>query len=63
MQGAENYDTIKNGFSALIEEVNDMIDLGVIRIDGIDYTTNFVIGGDYKVKWYHTVHVSLHNII
>lgn len=50
LQGAENYESIKNGFAPLIDEVNHVIEKGVIDIDNETYTLKFLMGGDYKVN-------------
>ena len=49
LEGAENYEAIKNGFSPLLAEIDTIINKGVIQVNDQLYPLNFIIGGDYKV--------------
>lgn len=48
-KGEESYKALKDGFSPVIKEINEVIEDPKITIEGITYDIKFVLGGDYKV--------------
>ena len=48
IQGAEQYEIIKNGFGVVLQEINNMIG-GFVEVNGETIELNFFLGGDYKV--------------
>lgn len=40
---------MKNGFEPVLIEINHLVDVRMIEVDGTIYELNVVLGGDYKV--------------
>ena len=49
IQGAEQYEIIKNGFGVVLQEINNLIAGGFVEVNGETIELNFFLGGDYKV--------------
>lgn len=49
IRGNEDYDRMKNGFEPVLIEINHLVDVRMIEVDGTIYELNVVLGGDYKV--------------
>ena len=58
IQGAEQYEIIKNGFGVVLQEINNLIG-GFVEVNGETIELNFFLGGDYKV----CLIIDKHNII
>lgn len=50
IKGEEKYDVLKNSFSPVINEINDIIVREQITVDRVSYGLKFILGGDYKVS-------------
>ena len=49
VKGKEEHETLKESLSNVIRDVNSLIDDGHMIIDGRKVSTEFFLGGDYKV--------------
>ncbi len=50
LQGHESYDNLKNGFSPVFREVQEVMDTGSIDVLGKTISLEFFLGADYKVR-------------
>lgn len=41
LSGQEKYDVLKEGFSPVLREINDLVDSGSININGVSVSINF----------------------
>ena len=49
LQGIEKYETLKEGYAPVLQEINSLINDNFIEVLGVRYELNFLFGGDYKV--------------
>ena len=50
LQGTEDYDTLRDGLSPVLQEINDLIAAKFIELDdGQIVELEFFLGGDYEV--------------
>uniref|UniRef100_A0A1X7T3M5 Uncharacterized protein n=1 Tax=Amphimedon queenslandica TaxID=400682 RepID=A0A1X7T3M5_AMPQE len=54
LSGQKKYDVLKEVFSPVLREINDLIDKGSINIDGVSVRIYFILGGDYKLVLQYT---------
>ena len=48
IKGSENYETLKDSFSIIFEEINNLIEVSEITINNTKFGLEFFLGGDYK---------------
>ena len=52
IQGEGKYELFKNVIAPVIDDVNSIMNLKMLRIDDHDYADlKFIVGGDYKVGY------------
>ena len=51
--GQEDYDILRVCFKEIFDEINQVIDLGKIEVDGQEIPLEFYLSGDYKVHSRH----------
>ena len=50
VQGAENYETLRDCFKEVFKEINDVQECGFISVDSQNIPVELFLGGDYKVS-------------
>ena len=51
--GQEDYDILRVCFKEIFDEINQVIDLGKIEVDGQEIPLEFYLSGNYKVHSRH----------
>ena len=49
VNGPEEYDTIKDSLSNVLNEINNLVDSKFIEVDGVTCPIEIFLGGDYKI--------------
>ena len=49
VNGREEYDTIKDSLSNVLNEINNLVDSKFIEVDGVTCPIEIFLGGDYKI--------------
>ena len=55
-RGHETYEFLRDCFSPVWKEVEELMANPVVQVDGMDYTPSFVCGSDYKVVQHKHMH-------
>ena len=48
VKGSESYETIKESFETVFNEINNLINAKKIKVNNTEYNLEFFLGGDYK---------------
>lgn len=50
VKGKQDYNTLKESLANVINDVNSLIEDGVMTVDGVTVRLDVFLGGDYKVN-------------